>query len=144
MLRNVISREDNGDSPAKIRLEMGVTMNDNVAVFRTEGGMKLALEKIQELKDRYKRVPVQDKGRIFNTNYLATLELGFMLDCAESIVVSAQERKESRGAHFMVEHPERDDENWIKHISVTASADGPRVGYLPVTITQWEPQVRSY
>ncbi len=144
MLRNVISREDNGDSPAKIRLEMGVTMNDNVAVFRTEGGMKLALEKIQELKDRYKRVPVQDKGRIFNTNYLATLELGFMLDCAESIVVSAQERKESRGAHFMVEHPERDDENWIKHISVTASEDGPRVGYLPVTITQWEPQVRSY
>ena len=65
-------------------------------------------------------------------------------DSAESIVVSAQERKESRGAHFMVEHPERDDENWIKHISVTASADGPRVGYLPVTITQWEPQVRSY
>lgn len=144
ILKNVISREDNGDSPAKIRLEMGVTMNDNVAVFRTENGMNLALEKILELKDRYKRVPVQDKGRIFNTNYLATLELGFMLDCAESIVVSAQERKESRGAHFMVEHPERDDENWIKHISVTVSEDGPRVGYLPVTITQWQPQVRSY
>ena len=144
LLTSVISREDNGDSPAKIRLEMGVTMNDNVAVFRTTDGMNVALEKIRELKDRYKSVPVQDKGRIFNTNFLAALELGFMLDCAESIVVSAQERKESRGAHFMVEHPERDDENWIKHISVTVSEDGPRVGYMPVTITQWQPQVRSY
>ena len=123
---------------------MGVTMNDYVAVFRSTEGMEIAREKLRELNDRYQSVPVQDKGRIFNTNIIFALELGFMLDCAETIVVSALDRKESRGAHFMAEYPERDDENWMKHISVQSTSDGPKLGYMPVTITQWQPQIRSY
>jgi len=142
--REIFAREDNGDTLAKIRYEMGITMNDHVAVFRTIGGMETARKKLLDLKDRYQRVPVQDKGRVFNTNIVFALELGFMLECAEAIVVSALERKESRGAHFNVEYPERDDENWIKHISVESSPEGPRLSYTPVTITQWQPQVRSY
>ena len=143
-IKEIMARGDNNDTPAKIRLDLGVTMNDYVAVFRTTEGMEIARNKLQELKQRYQSVPVQDKGRIFNTNIIFALELGFMLDCAESIVVSALERKESRGAHFMPEYPQRDDENWMKHITVQHAQDGPRLDYLPVTITQWEPQVRSY
>ena len=142
--KEIMAREDNKDTPAKIRNEMGITMNEYVAVFRTIDGMETARKKLQDLKERYQRVPVQDKGRVFNTNIIFAIELGFMLDCAETIVVSALERRESRGAHFMTEYPERDDENWIKHISVQSTPDGPRLDYMPVTITQWQPQVRSY
>ena len=143
-LKEVMARKDNGDTPAKIRLDMGSTMNDYVAVFRTTEGMETAREKLRSLNDRYQRVPVQDKGRVFNTNVIFAIELGFMLDCAETIVVSALERKESRGAHFRLEYPQRDDENWLKHISVRHTPDGPRLEYTPVTITQWQPQIRSY
>ncbi len=143
-LKEIMDRKDNGDTPAKIRLDMGSTMNDYVAVFRTTEGMETAREKLRSLSDRYQRVPVQDKGRVFNTNVIFAIELGFMLDCAETIVVSALERKESRGAHFRLEYPQRDDENWLKHISVRHTPDGPRLEYTPVTITQWQPQIRSY
>ena len=144
LIKALLDRQDNGDTPAAIRLELGTAMNDYVAVFRTIEGMQTALEKIRSLSERYETVSVQDKGHVFNTNLIATLELGFMLECAETIVVSALERKESRGAHFMTEFPQRDDENWLKHIMVRQSPDGPQLDYVPVTITQWEPQVRSY
>ncbi len=71
-------------------------------------------------------------------------ELGFMLDCAEAIVLSALERKESRGAHHRTDMLERDDEGWLKHILVRPGPEGPDIDYLPVVITQWEPQVREY
>ncbi len=67
-----------------------------------------------------------------------------MLDCAEAVVVSALERRESRGAHFRTDFPERDDEEWLKHIDLTISEDGPEVSYSEVTITQWQPEVRTY
>ena len=76
---------------------MGVTMNEHVAVFRTEDGMKTAQKKLQELRDRYRSVPVQDKGSVFNTNLIFALELGFMLDCAETIAVSALETEGEPG-----------------------------------------------
>jgi succinate dehydrogenase / fumarate reductase flavoprotein subunit len=123
---------------------MGTTMNEHAAVFRTTEGLKLAQDKITLLKDRYKSVPVQDKGSIFNTNLISTLELGFMLDCAETIIVGAMERKESRGAHTMLDYPNRDDENWLKHIRITSTDNGPKVDYIPVKITQWQPEIRSY
>ena len=143
-IKGILSRSDTSDTPAKIRLDMGVSMNDYVAVFRTTEGLVTAQEKLAILKERYKSVPVQDKGSIFNTNLIATLELGFMLDCAETIVMGAMERKESRGAHTMLDYPERDDENWLKHIRITSTNNGPSVDYIPVTITQWQPEIRSY
>ena len=143
-IKEILSRPDNNDTPAKIRLDMGVTMNEHAAVFRTTEGLQVAQEKIALLKERYKSVPVQDKGSIFNTNLIFALELGFMLDCAETIVIGAKERKESRGAHTMLDYPDRDDENWLKHIRITSTDKGPKVDYIPVKITQWEPQIRSY
>ena len=95
---------------------MGQAMNDGVAVFRDEAGMQAAYKTILELKDRYKRLGVHDSGKIYNTNLLFAFELGFMLDTAETICVSALVRKESRGAHYRTDMPDRDDENWLKHI----------------------------
>ena len=106
--------------------------------------MELALDRVEELRGRFQKVIVQDKGKTFNTNLMFTIELGFMFDCAESVVLSGLERKESRGAHTRTDMPDRDDENWLKHILVKDSDDGPAISHLPVVITQWQPEVRSY
>ena len=89
-------------------------------------------------------VYVPDKGKVFNTNLIFTLELGFMLDCAETIVTGALERRESRGAHTRTDMPDRDDKNWLKHILVKHSNNGPIVEHTPVVITKWQPEIRSY
>ena len=143
-IRGMLDREPNGDRVAKIRLDMGTVMNEYLGVFREEQGMKKALATVRELKQRYQSVPVEDKGRIFNTDLVFALELGFMLDCAESVAVGAIERKESRGAHSRTDYPDRDDENWLKHILTAPSEDGPQVSNLSVVITQWTPEERKY
>ena len=143
-LQGLLAREANGDRIARIRLDLGVVMNEYLGVVRNEEGMKAGLAKVAELKERYRHVPVEDKGRTFNTDMVFALELGFMLDCAETIVVSALERKESRGAQYRTDYPQRDDDNWQRHVLVTRAEGGPSISHHPVTITQWQPQVRSY
>ena len=136
--------KNGGDMFGQIRLDMGRAMNDHLAVYRNRSGMEAALDSIRQLRERYRSVYVQDKGKTWNTNLVFTLELGFMLDSAEAIALSAIEREESRGAHTREDFPERDDENWLKHILVRQTEDGPALEYQPVVVTQWEPQVRSY
>ncbi len=141
---SMLDRKDNGDSVAQVRLAMGEALNEHLAVFRQEEGMQTAVHAIRQLRERYHRVPVKDKGKTFNTALVFALELGFMLDCAETICLSGLTRKESRGAHFRTDMPERDDENWLKHVTCTWSADGPVIATSPVTITRWEPVERTY
>ena len=143
-LQGMLDRPDNGDRWGRIRLEMGDSMNRNVAVFRTKEGIEETIQELQDLKERYGSVPVHDKGRVFNTDLVFALELGFMLDCAEAIAVSALERRESRGAQFRTDYPARDDDNWLKHIVVTKGELGPELSDLPVTITKWTPEERKY
>ena len=143
-LRGILDRGANGDRVASIRRDMGVTMDRHLGVYRNDEGMKEALDDIAKLKERYGRVPVDDKGQVFNTDLIFALELGFILDCAEAIVVSGLERKDSRGAHSRTDFTERDDENWLKHILVSHAEDGPQVSHLPVVITQWTPEERKY
>jgi len=81
---------------------------------------------------------------VFNQDLIAAIELGYMLDCAETIVVAAQERKESRGAQFRTDFPERNDDEWLKHIDISLNGDGPEVSYSEVTITRWQPEERTY
>lgn len=142
--KEIIERPDSGDSVAGIRMEMGQTMNRYVGMFRTEGEMETAVAKMVELKDRYRRVGVKDKGRTFNTSLLFHLELGNMLDLAEAIALAALNRKESRGSQFRRDFPERDDENWLKHTVVRYTLEGPSLDYSPVTIIRWEPKRRVY
>ncbi len=143
-VRALVSRSRNGDRVAKIRLDLGTEMDRHCGVFRDESGMSAAQAKIPELKERYARVGLDDKGRVFNTDLVFALELGFMLDCAETILASALERKESRGAQARRDYPKRDDANWLKHILVTRSDSGPRLSHLPVVITRWKPEERKY
>ena len=123
---------------------MGEIMHTFTGVFREESGLLEAQRRIHAVRDRFPDVSVHDKGRVFNTDLLAVLELDFMFDCAETIIASALARKESRGAHTRTDYPERDDENWLKHVAVYHTSDGPAVTYLPVTITKWQPEARQY
>lgn len=133
------------ESFGQIRLDMGTAMKEHFGVFRDESGMREGIEKIESVKKRAEDVYVADKGSIFNTNLLFTLELGFMLECAESIAVSAATRTESRGAHTRTDLPDRDDANWLKHILVSQDEDGGQeLSYKDVVITDWEPVVRQY
>ena len=136
---------DKNESFGQIRLDMGTAMKEHFGVFRDENGMREGIEKIESVKKRAEDVYVADKGNIFNTNLLFTLELGFMLECAESIAVSAATRTESRGAHTRTDLPDRDDANWLKHILVSQDEDGEQeLSYKDVVITDWEPVVRQY
>jgi succinate dehydrogenase / fumarate reductase flavoprotein subunit len=139
-----LARPATEDRIAHVRMDMGRVMNEKVQVFRTEEQLKSALEDVKALKKRYSSVGVESKGKVFNTDLLFHIELGFMLECAEMICASAIERKESRGAHFRTDFPKRVDEEWLHHITCTYSASGAQLGQAPVTITQWEPQERKY
>ncbi len=143
-IQAMLDRPDNGDRWGGIRQALGETMNKNIAVYRNQAGIEETLRLIPELKARYAQVPVHNKGRVFNTDLVFALELGYMLDCGEAIAVTALERKESRGAQARTDYPTRDDENWLKHITVTRGEVGPELGYLPVTITKWTPEERKY
>ena len=143
-IQEMLDRPQNGDRVASIRLALGQSMNQNLAVFRDQAGIEETMHDLPELKAQYAKVPVDDKGRVFNTDLVFALELGFMLDCAETVAVSALERQDSRGAQFRTDFPARDDENWLKHIVATKGELGPQVSYLPVTITKWPPEERKY
>ncbi|MFF3884884.1 succinate dehydrogenase flavoprotein subunit [Streptomyces sp. NPDC001914] len=134
---------------AEIRRELQECMDANVMVFRTEQTIKTAVEKIAELRERYKNVSVQDKGKRFNTDLLEAIELGNLLDLAEVMAVSALARKESRGGHYREDYPNRDDVNFMRHTMAYREVgdDGTesiRLDYKPVVQTRYQPMERKY
>ena len=144
-IEDIIARERSGRRVSEIKEELGNEMNRNVAVFRDEAGLRHAHEIVRRLKEEAKTAYIDDHGTVFNQDVLGALELSFMLDCAEATVVAAIERKESRGAQFRTDYPERNDEVWLKHIDIGRNGDDvPEVSYSPVTITQWQPEERKY
>jgi len=143
-IQHVLDRPQNGDRVGAVRLGMGESMNKNLAVYRNQTGMEETLRDLKTLKERYAQVPVDNKGATFNTDLIFAMELGFMLDCAETITASALDRKDSRGAQSRTDFPDRDDENWMKHIVAAKGAEGPEISYLPVSVTQWTPEERKY
>jgi succinate dehydrogenase flavoprotein subunit len=143
-LRALLDRTE-GERPWKIRDELAQTMHENFGVFRREQQMQQQGEIVAGLRDRYQNVYVEDKGEIFNSDLTQALELGFMLDLAQCMVVSGLARKESRGAHARPhDYPDRDDENFMKHTLVTWVDGGPQLDWKPVAVTKWEPQERKY
>jgi succinate dehydrogenase / fumarate reductase flavoprotein subunit len=145
VVAEIIGRErGSGRRVSEIRQEMGETMDKHVAVFRDEAGITTALETIRRLKEEVETAYVDDRSPIFNQDLLGALELGFMLDCAECSCVGALHRTESRGAQFRTDFPERNDEEWLKHIDLRRGDDGPEIDYSEVTITQWQPEERTY
>jgi succinate dehydrogenase / fumarate reductase, flavoprotein subunit len=144
-IASITGREPGGGRRvSEIKDELGETMNQHCAVFRDAAGLAQCYEVVKRLQEEERSAYVDDRGTVFNQDLLGAIELGYMLDCAEAIVVAALERKESRGAQFRTDFPERNDADWLKHITVSHNGDDPEIGYAPVTITQWEPEERKY
>ena len=143
-----VSLMENGgtENPADIRNEMGDAMESGVGIYRTAETMQNTIDKLKELKERYKRVRVADKSSVFNTDWLYTIELGFLLDVAESVAHSAIQRKESRGSHQRIDgFEERDDVNYLKHSLAFRNENGaPTIEYSDVKITKSQPAKRVY
>src|SRR5947207_6285641 len=144
-LAELMGRErGNGRRISELRTELGETMDEHVAVFRSAEGVQAALETVKRLQEEARTAYIDDHGSVFNQDVLGAIELGFMLDCAECTCVAALHRTESRGAQFRTDFPERNDEEWLKHIELSPNAEGPEISYSPVTITQWQPAERQY
>ncbi|WP_258058989.1 succinate dehydrogenase flavoprotein subunit [Rathayibacter rathayi] len=137
---------------ASIRKELQDEMDKNAQVFRTDESLEAVTGTIQRLRDRFRNISVQDKGKRFNTDLLEAVELGFLLDLAEVVVYSARNRKESRGGHMRDDFPQRDDENYMQHTMAYLSGDAHssdagdhiRLDWKPVVITRYQPMERKY
>jgi succinate dehydrogenase / fumarate reductase flavoprotein subunit len=137
-------RQDGRERAADIRREMQNLMMNDVGVFREELGLKEAVNKLKDLKERYQHITIDDKGKRFNTDLLEAWELGALLEVAEVTAVAALNRTESRGGHYREDYPKRDDDNWLKH-SLAYRKDGKiELRYKPVTITEYKPKERVY
>lgn len=137
-------KRDGSESLYVIRSELQSTIDRYMGIFRTGEEMEEGLKKIRQLKERYQKISVRDKSRVYNTDLIYALELGFMLDVAEVVVAGGLRRQESRGAHARRDFPERDDANWLKHTLAYWTPEGPRFEYCPVKITTWKPVKRQY
>ncbi len=124
----------------QLRDELGQVMAQNLGIFRTQKSMREAAEKVRELKARAMHLSLQDKGKVFNSELIQSLELFSLLDLAETIVAGALARQESRGAHYRSDFPQRDDVNWLKHTLAYRTPDGPRLEYAPVAVTRFPPK----
>jgi fumarate reductase flavoprotein subunit len=138
-------RKDGGkERIATVRQEMQKTMEEGAGIYRDEQKMEQACRTLRTLRERFKHIIIEDRGSTFNTEVMNALELDFMLDVAEAVANSALLRRESRGFHTRTDFPKRDDEHFLKHTLAYRTPDGPKIDYLPVTITRWQPEERKY
>ncbi len=144
-IREIFSRTNGTESMSGLRKEMMDTMEKNAGLYREENGLKEAVAKLADLRQRYHKIVLHDKSNVFNTDLFQVLELGSMLDCAQALVVSALARKESRGAHQRLDYVERDDQTFLRHsMAYFQGQQAPRLDYLDVVITKSPPGVRDY
>ena len=135
---------DGSEKIAGIRDELQSSMELGAGIYREQAALDDCCAKIQELKQRYRNLKLDDSRKIFNTERIAALELACLLDCAEAVAESARARTESRGSHQRTDHPERNDDKFLKH-SLAYHTDGaPRIEYQDVVITKWPPGDRTY
>ncbi len=142
--RQFLRKTGGKEKIATIRQEMQKAMEDGAGIYRKEDDMKKSCQILRQLRERFSDIAIEDRGNIFNTQLTAALELDFMLDVAEAVAHSALNRKESRGSHTRTDFPKRDDANFLKHTLAYRTPEGPRIDYLPVTITRWQPEERKY
>jgi succinate dehydrogenase / fumarate reductase flavoprotein subunit len=137
-------RQRGSENPAHIRRELRTLMDQHAGVYRTGESMREGLEKIRGLRERFRRISIQDKSRIYNSNLIQALETENMLELAEVLLLAGLAREESRGAHSRTDFPKRDDEKFLLHSMVYWTGGAPKLEYKPVTITAWKPVERKY
>lgn len=143
--RDLLSLREGRERIADVRTEMQHTMEGCAGIYRDAESLVKGADKLRELRERLGRATIEDASRTFNTELVAALELGFMLDVAETMVACALHREESRGAHQRTDFPKRDDARFLAHsLVVRDPAGAPHVDHLPVTITRWPPGERVY
>jgi len=142
--REFLKKDGGKEKIATIRQEMQKTMEEGASIYRDEQSMQKTCNTLRALRERFKNIIIEDRDSTFNTEVMNALELDYMLDVAETVANSALKRKESRGSHTRTDFPKRDDPNFLKHTLAYRTADGPRIEYLPVTITRWQPEERKY
>ena len=143
--KQLLEKTEGREHIATIRDEMQKAIENGAGIYRTGTSLGDAAARLRQLQQRYTNTVLDDRGLTFNTELIAAMELGFMLDVAEAIVRCALHRTESRGAHQRTDFPKRDDEKFLVHSLVHRNADGSsRVEHLPVKITRWPPAERVY
>jgi succinate dehydrogenase flavoprotein subunit len=132
-------RRREGERIGPLREELGAAMTEHLGIFRSRDRMEKALQRIREVRQRYETIYLDDRGRIFNSELTHALELGSLIDLAETIVVGAIGREESRGSHYRKDFPNRNDADWLRHTLAYCTESGPRLEHAPVTITRFPP-----
>jgi fumarate reductase flavoprotein subunit len=142
----VVTRSRGNERLAVLRTEMAKSMEDGCGIYRLQADMQATCDKLRELRDRYKNLKIDDHSKVYNTEWLLAIELGYLLEVAETIVYSALNRKESRGSHQRLDgYEQRDDVNYLKHSLAYYTGDGaPRIEYGDVKITKSKPGTRAY
>ena len=135
---------DGTESIAGIRTDLQTAMEQGAGIYRQEGDLKVACEQVATLKERYRNLRIEDMSEVYNTEFISAIELGCMLDVAETVANSARLREESRGSHARSDYEARDDEHFLSHSLAYKTEDGPNIEYVPVTITRWQPEERKY
>jgi fumarate reductase flavoprotein subunit len=142
--RQFLKKDGGKEKIATIRQEMQKAMEEGAGIYRDEQNMQKTCNTLRALRERFKKIIIEDRDSTFNTEVMNALELDYMLDVAETVANSALKRKESRGSHTRTDYPKRDDANFLKHTLAYRTPDGPTIEYLPVTITRWQPEERKY
>jgi fumarate reductase flavoprotein subunit len=133
-----------GEKISQLRREMNLAMERGCGVYREESEMQATVQTLAQLRGRFADLGLADSSKIFNTELVAALELGHLIDVAEVVANTALARKESRGAHTRTDYPNRLDSEYLKHSLVRFAPEGPRLDTKPVTITRWQPEERKY
>ncbi|MFY9717836.1 MAG: FAD-binding protein [Thermoplasmata archaeon] len=138
------SARTDGEDPSTLRTDMQRVMDQYVGIYRDEPTLLEGLKRLRSVKARFDRVRVVDSSKVYNLNLSDALEVGHMLTLAETIVVGAYARTESRGAHARTDYPKRDDARWMRHTLAQKTPEGPSLSYSPVAYTRWDPKERVY
>ena len=143
---DIVRKTDGRERLADLRMEMARSMEQGCGIYRTGDEMQATCDKIDELRQRFKNLTIEDRSNAWNTEWLLAIELGYQLDVAQAMVYGALKRRESRGSHQRIDgYEERDDENFLKHtLAYYNGDDAPRIEYMDVNITRSKPGVRAY